>query len=337
MAKVELWGNSFFGREDEDCEKEDFLREFGESLRNFIKTGVESKQLEKLVAVEEKFQETCEKRFQLKEIILQVSKTSAKKVFELMEKQNLSSKNLNLSSLDEKEMLTCIFQEISEKISIELINLFENSLFSLIKDMSYLSHVNMLYELYKKEAKIRREEKEFAKISEDCDKITEIVQEINRERRLTLEELEKKMDLNKLEMERILVSHKKYFNVYEKPRGIQVSLSPTGKKFCNYRKNVLQSYSNEAVEQLIYKNCDNLIEAVENYCEGGFASYVKFDNLSPEMERTLQNRYGCLVKKLKPDMDMDYILEKYIGLKKERIYNEISRFRIISEWGEEDY
>lgn len=46
MGKSELLGDYFLGKENGDSEKEDFLREFGESLRNFIKTGVENKQLE---------------------------------------------------------------------------------------------------------------------------------------------------------------------------------------------------------------------------------------------------------------------------------------------------
>lgn len=337
MTKINLLGNSFFEREDNDAEKENFLREFGESLHNFIKTGVENKQLEKLAAAEEKFQEAYEKRFRLEEMMAQISETSVKKVLGIVEEYNPELENLNIHSSDEKGMLNCVSEEISKKISIELINSFENSLFELIKDMSYLNHVNMLYELYKKEAKIRREEKEFAKVSEECGEITEIIQKINRERRLTLDELEQETDLEKEEMERILVNHKKYFNVYEKQKGIQISLSPAGKKFYHYEKNTLQRYSNEAVEQLVYKNCDNLIEALENYCDGGFASYVKFDNLSPEMERALQSRYSSVVKKIKPDIDMDYILEKHIGLKRERKHDEISKFRIISKWGQEDY
>ena len=337
MGKSELLGDYFLGKENGDSEKEDFLREFGESLRNFIKTGVENKQLEKLVAVKEKFQETFEKRFRIEEILVEISEISVKKTLELVKEKNSALENHGAVPSDGSEMLNCVSEEASKIISIELKNLLEKEFFTSIRDMAYLSHANMLYELYRKETKIRREEKEFEEVSEKCIELPMIVREINEERRMMLDALGKKMDLEEKKVEKILMSHKKYFNVYEKQDGIQISLSPVGKKFYNYRKNISRQYSNEVVEHLIYKNCDNLMEAVENYCDSGFASYVKFDNLPPEMERSLQSRYGYVMKKLRPDMDVDFIMEKHIGWRKERKYDEIDKFRIVSGWNKKDY
>lgn len=332
-----MLGNYFLGKENEDCEKEDFLREFGESLRNFIKTGVENKQLEKLVAIKEKFQETYEKRFRIEEVVIEISEVSLKKALDLVKEKNAALEDHGVIPQDGSEMLNCDLEEASKLISVELNDLFKNKISTLIRDMAYLSHANMLYELYRKETKIRREEKEFEEVSEKCSEMPEIVQKINGERRVMLDALGGKTSLEEKKLEKILMSYKKYFNVYKKQNGIQISLSPIGKKFYNYNKNISQQYSNETVEQLIYKNCDNLMEAVENYCDSGFASYVKFDNLPPEMERSLQSRYGCVMKKLKPDMDVDYIMEKHIGWKKEREYDEINKFRIVSGWNKKDY
>ena len=316
MGKSELLGDYFLGKENGDSEKEDFLREFGESLRNFIKTGVENKQLEKLVAVKEKFQETFEKRFRIEEILVEISEISVKKTLELVKEKNSALENHGAVPSDGSEMLNCVSEEASKIISIELKNLLEKEFFTSIRDMAYLSHANMLYELYRKETKIRREEKEFEEVSEKCIEMPMIVREINEERRMMLDALGKKMDLEEKKVEKILMSHKKYFNVYEKQDGIQISLSPVGKKFYNYRKNISRQYSNEVV---------------------GFASYVKFDNLPPEMERSLQSRYGYVMKKLRPDMDVDFIMEKHIGWRKERKYDEIDKFRIVSGWNKKDY
>ena len=113
------------GKENGDSEKEDFLREFGESLRNFIKTGVENKQLEKLVAVKEKFQETFEKRFRIEEILVEISEISVKKTLELVKEKNSALENHGAVPSDGSEMLNCVSEEASKIISIELKNLLE--------------------------------------------------------------------------------------------------------------------------------------------------------------------------------------------------------------------
>lgn len=195
MGKSELLGDYFLGKENGDSEKEDFLREFGESLRNFIKTGVENKQLEKLVAVKEKFQETFEKRFRIEEILVEISEISVKKTLELVKEKNSALENHGAVPSDGSEMLNCVSEEASKIISIELKNLLEKEFFTSIRDMAYLSHANMLYELYRKETKIRREEKEFEEVSEKCIEMPMIVREINEERRVMLDALGKKMDL----------------------------------------------------------------------------------------------------------------------------------------------
>lgn len=235
MVKNEL--NYFFGSVNNDREKEDFLREFGESLRNFIKTGVENKQLEKSAALKERFQGIYENRFQMEEIAVQVSEISVEKILKFVPEENFILENSVAASSDGTGRISCILKEASEKIRMELVDLFEDKLVALIKDMSYLSHANMLYELYEKETKIRREEKEFEEVSQKCGEMMEIVQKINKERRLMLDALERETNLENEKVKGILISHKKYFNMYEKQNGIQISLSPAGKKFYNYVKN----------------------------------------------------------------------------------------------------
>ena len=36
-------------------------------------------------------------------------------------------------------------------------------------------------------------------------------------------------------------------------------------------------------------------------------------------------------------MDVDFIMEKHIGWRKERKYDEIDKFRIVSGWNKKDY
>lgn len=80
MGKGEVFRNSYM---NDDDKKEVYLKELGDSLHNYIRTGVKNEQLDDLVELEEVFQERYEERFDIQKITEMISQSSKRKVTEI--------------------------------------------------------------------------------------------------------------------------------------------------------------------------------------------------------------------------------------------------------------
>ena len=69
------------------------------------------------------------------------------------------------------------------------------------------------------------------------------------------------------------------FNIRNKKNVVKVSLSPKGKKFNNYFLNSSRNISNETYNELLYKNCNMLIESLENSCERKVVYQIKLEGV----------------------------------------------------------
>ena len=92
----------------------------------------------------------------------------------------------------------------------------------------------MLYELYEQEERLRSEEEEYEKISEKFQKMADITRSLSQERRMKIEQLQKQTDISEKELESLLNNILIYV---KKKDSIQISLSPAGKKYCDYIMN----------------------------------------------------------------------------------------------------
>ena len=233
-------------------------------------------------------------------------------------------------------------QEIDIKISSDIIkevviqSVYDNvidKLKKIIKDTAYLSHVNMLYELYEQEERLRREEAEYEKIAEQFQKMADITKSLIKERRMKIERLQQQVDISEKELDNLLDRYEKYFNIRKKKEGIQISLSPIGKKYYDYIMNSQQKYSRNTLEKLVYKNCDKLMESIENSYNRGLEFNLKLEELSPERDRAIQSKYHRLAKKFISEHEEIYTANAYIiNEDKESVYNEKNRIRIPRQW-----
>ncbi|MCI8299642.1 MAG: hypothetical protein HFI69_04705 [Lachnospiraceae bacterium] len=333
MRKAEFWKKSYIDEKDER-EKETYLKELGYSVHNYIKTGVKNRQLEAWSDLEEQFFQKYEERFVTEKIAEQISEFSKDSLIELVKecKEKLTDAAISADKLYDLQWV-----ETSDKIYRIMVEKVSCTLNEVIRDTAYLSHMNMLYELYEKEEQLRREKEEYDRISEKYQKMADVLKNLSKQRHMELEQLQKQTNIPQKELEKLLGQYSKFFNMRPKLDGIQISLSPSGKKFFDHVMDVQEKFSRESVNQLIYKNCDAIMESLENSYEGGIEYELKLENLSPEREHALQSKYHGIAQKVISDREEMYhpLSCHYVMIKeKESMFknNEENRFTIPRNW-----
>ena len=334
MGKGEVFRNSYM---NDDDKKEVYLKELGDSLHNYIRTGVKNEQLDDLVELEEVFQERYEERFDIQKITEMISQSSKRKVTEIEKRYIQEIKEID-NKTKEKNIFKCSIEQASAQIISTVIDILCDKLQNVVRDAAYLSHVNLLYELYEREERLRREEQEYEKISEEYQKMANIASNLSKRRRMEIEQLEKQVNMSQEELEYLLNQNQKYFNIREKQENIQISLSPQGRKYYDYIMNSQEKYSQEALNQFVYKNCNRIMESLENSYDRGIEFELKLEKISPEKDRALQFKYHRITEKFISEIEDSYSTKNYIiKEEKESVHanNEKNRIRIPREWDSE--
>lgn len=316
-----------------DEEKRDnYVREMEDALRKYIKTGVKTKQMDEIIETENLFQRRCKEIFDIDRItenilqqitdVARIKENECKSSCEIMEISY---------SLKEKNFI----RELKENMISSIQEVIENVFPEVMKDVAYLSHMNMIYEIYEKEERLRKEEEEYEKISKEYQKMADISKKLSEKRRMEAEILQKSVDLSKDELIKILDDNQKLFNIRNKKETLQVSLSPIGRKFHNFIENKEEKYSKETLNYLVYKNCSSIMEAVEKSYEGKIEIQWQANHISTSTERSIQQKYHKLAKKLSEKDDYLYMTwQDMKSIEMERKMNrEKDRYRAIqNEW-----
>lgn len=329
MGKGEFRRKSYIDEKDEH-EKELYLKELGNSVHNYIKTGVKNRQLDELIELEETFNQKYQERFDTRKLAEQISDFSRNSVCEIVN-EYLESNSATTSIIKEQDFSLSSIRA-SKTYEVLLENVY-NRLDAIVRDTAYLSHMNMLYEIYEKEERLRREEEEYDRISEKYQKMADVLKKLSRQKRMELEQLQEQTDLSRAELENLLGQNTKYFNVRKKSESIQVSLSPSGRKYYDHVMDAQETFSRETLHQIIYKNCDNLMESLENSYENGIEYKLRLEKVPPDRERAIQLKYHTIAQKIISDHEETYPLKNF-GIKKESVYNEYeeNRFKIPKLW-----
>lgn len=274
--------------DDNKKEKEEYLKELGASIHNYIRIGVKNSRLEELLKQEEEFQDRYRKRFAVDELIRIIKKDSREKIeacgqLEKKESQGECRKELQESTENRELFFQSIFASLEE--------ILESRLNSMLMDAVYLSHVNMLYELYEKEETLRKEEKKFREISDRFQKLADISKKISRQRRMELKELEREVEMSEQELLFLLNICKGLFNVRHTSNKILISLSSEGRRYSDFISNDVNRCSDEALNQYMYKNCTNIIDSLrKSYCFG-MRHKPQLSGLRPDSERAIMHKY----------------------------------------------
>lgn len=281
-----------------DREKEVYLRDLENSVYNYIRIGVENKQLEDLSNLEEEFQERYEQMFEMHEL--------TKEALEDLKLTDIVSSyeyNFLLKKTKESTEETCrdsrsFIEEFVEDIKRELEELLMDKWHKVIKDVAYLSHMSMLYNLYEKQRNQQRIEKAYDIMTARFGNLPDIANCINQNRRMSFTSICNVVDISEDELDELLTQANEYFNVRQKGKEVQISLSPSGRKYNRYIISGKEKYSEEKMEQLLYKNCDRMMDSLEYSLNRGIELEITLEGISYDRERVLKCKYHNTVQKI---------------------------------------
>lgn len=321
---------------DLELEKGDqVLRESSDAIQNYIKYGVENTYLKKIVSQEEKFQEQYSKSFDV-EILLE-------KVKAIEKKEKLKYVVAALEERPEtKNQETLRMAEYTMKLVTDMIsNTLIDTIAEMLDRVAYLSNMNMLFELYRKEEKIRIEQEEFERQAQESKYLYIITSQLDKNRRMELEEIKKEINAPKGIVEQVLNKFISYFNIKERGEMIQISLSPKGRKFTEYIYNKNEHLSKIAMEQMSYNGYYEILDNIEAIKKGNLKKEnikLNIKGLSPNKQKAINQKFIKTIQVLGENEDIDYENSKEpfwanFEIEEEKI-NGKNRFRICKQWNE---
>lgn len=316
--------HNLFTAED-DNEKEEYLEELGGAVHNYIRNGVKNRQLEELLEQEEEFQDRYRECFGISELIRAIEEDSRKKIEE--DRRQGEEKELQQLRDNMESFLQSVFSSVEKTL--------ESELNRIVRDAVYLSHANMLYELYEKEDSLRREEKKFREMSDRFRELADISERISRQRRMEVKELERESHISEQKLMHLLDHCHGLFNVRQKNNTFLVSLSPEGKRYSDFISNDKNSYSDEMLNQQTYKNCTSIIDSFRNSCHYKICHRPQLVGLRPDNERAIMHRYYQAMEEIPRLKKRDFLLieEEDDRIMEEGPYSIMGHCRLVEERG----
>lgn len=304
---------------EKDDEKDLVVRELEEAVHKYIKTGVKSKQLDKVVDIEVKFQKGYKGCFNVERLMQTITSESKKEVL----------KNAQLTAVSERKSATRELDSIIDVVLEKVEPLLNYELDKMLNEVAYLSHINMLYEMYEKESKLRQEEQEYRKMVAQYESMEKIVKQLRESRRMEVRKLQEAVKAPAQVVYAAISENPKYFNIKERGDTYQISLSPAGRRISGHAIDATIMYSQETLDHLIYKNCYSAMEGLEktfsNKTGRVVEGNIKFEGVSPEKKRALQSKYHQVTRKVLEEDEEAYLM--WNKLEGDDDYNEENKYK----------
>lgn len=304
---------------EKDDEKDLVVRELEEAVHKYIKTGVKSKQLDKVVDIEVKFQKGYKGCFNVERLMQTITSESKKEVL----------KNTQLTAVSERKSATRELDSIIDVVLEKVEPLLNYELDKMLNEVAYLSHINMLYEMYEKESKLRQEEQEYRKMVAQYESMEKIVKQLRESRRMEVRKLQEAVKAPTQVVYAAISENPKYFNIKERGDTYQISLSPAGRRISGHAIDATIMYSQETLDHLIYKNCYSAMEGLEktfsNKTGRVVEGNIKFEGVSPEKNRALQSKYHQVTRKVLEEDEEAYLM--WNKLEGDDDYNEENKYK----------
>ena len=91
---------------------------------------------------------------------------------------------------------------------------------------------------------------------------------------MELKELENQVEISEQELGNMFSRCEGYFNVRPNKDKCMISLTPTGKRFKEYIVKTEKKYDDTVWNQLIYKNCNNIIDGFKKSYRSGNIKFI---------------------------------------------------------------
>lgn len=280
--------------------KEEYLEEWAQAIRKYVKTGVRTQQIEQMLTIQKKLQEKYEQSDFLDNIFVNIEdEMSCNIEDELIEVRLLKNALGNKSS-------SILKNAISKVINV-IMSITKKKMEDLLDGVEFLGRINMLCIVYEQEQRIRRQQEEFEQIMDRQEKILEaMTQSISQTHRTELKQLVTSLGSDEKGVERILQREPQLFNIRECQGKIKISLSPKGKKFNEYVLNRKEEYSYATMNQIVKKNCEVLINGMENSYKSGLIYNIQLQRIGVDEARSIQHKYVNAVQRVIEDKRESY-------------------------------
>lgn len=335
MDKSYMEVNAYSKYNINDQEKEELLIEFGDAVRKYIHEGERTQQLDEFLKARSQIKSAYKKNLDGAAIIkeydeiygeiydgthLKIKATSTPKhvttnkvkVHFRSLKGNDFQYNLPNSVICRKEK-----EDERKKLRQEMLEEWNRRLEQEIKDIAYLSHINMLYDLYEREKKLREEQKEYESISQQYQHLAKITKLLSEERKLELRQLENQLSIGDKELLQTIQDNAEFFNIKrgrirsDNREVVKISLSPCGRKFNHYMVDEKHLIDKSMLNELVYKNGVKILDGIEQTCDNHFTRDLEFDGISPEYERALNSKYYSVSSRILANMKNMYDVSEY--------------------------
>lgn len=295
MKDLESYIKEYDYTNDYDVQnRENFMDEISEAIRNYIQTGVESKQLVEFIKLENTFYNEYSRLIDYAIFTKDMIELSAEQIADLSNHTFLEIENIKNQDHILEKIINRVLEYTGEKLQHAIAN------------VAYMSNINTLYEIYEKENSIRKEQKQFQEKLNKTMHSYEITIELSKNRRMELREIQKKMGIPKKELEDEINASKEFFNIRNRDNITLISLTPKGKRFKDYISYQKSSNFTKETNQLVYNNCCAIIEAIENAYEMDVDSDVDLNGIPSEEERAIKRKLHGIVEKVMSDQQSIY-------------------------------
>lgn len=283
---------------EDDFYKEEFLDEMQEAIFYYIKNGIKSRKIEKFEELEIEF----------------------KKIYGSIENQMELNINRMMSQNYERMMQYLIILQKEQKSFDYLTNdkgknFFEyidrskafdyEDIRKIIDDVTFSTYVYILYQICDIEEKIRLEQKEYDKLTQKYKELPKIVNILNEVGVENPEKIRIEARVEIKDFENIINECIEFFDIQEYENEIDMSLSNKGKEYNSYEKKYGESkYSQETMEQIVYKNCYEILNSLEKIEDN---EQIEFKDLSKEREEILQSKYIKIYRNMKSNQESNII------------------------------
>ena len=262
-----------------DAEYEQYISDLINSTHHYLKTRKTNTLLDNFLSHKEKI----DKQFK---IDLQDTSVLETTISDVMVKSRFKRANDSAGNI----------QEDTKKLIDELVINIEYVMAERLKRISYYSYLNAMYEMYSREEKEVNKEEEFRKTLFSFPMFSEIVQVIDKHRRINLSILEQEFNLSQEEINKFLRVGRKYINISVRKADSTeqkiISLNSYGKDLVKFV--LIQEIPHiplPMVDEIVVKNCESLLNTICNSCAHDIPHKLQITGISPRSEREITFLY----------------------------------------------
>lgn len=238
MNQLQILENDELTRDEKLSECDETLQELKENIREYISTGDKNRQLEDAEKDIGRYQN--------------------------MLKEALYAENVSKAILDSIKTINTHDELISKKLSETIMHDITDIIQGHFDIISVLSQFLVLVSMSKAETKIRKQHKEFDRMSKQYPLLNQIARMTYDYPYTCLEQISNKLSFEQKAVETTIYECEILFNVrsFEKS-GLYISLSPQGYDYVKYLPTRDRKYSKSELDKAIFTNSIGMLEAIQ--------------------------------------------------------------------------